>query len=44
VSSVVQQLVTALVAGGRGADDYSALATVLFGLSGLGEEIGTPQR
>jgi len=44
VSSVVQQLVTALVAGGRGPDDYSALATVLFGLSGLGEEIGTPHR
>ena len=37
VSSVVQQLVTALIAGGRGDDDYSALATVLFGLSGLGE-------
>ena len=37
VSSVVQQLVTALVADGRGDDDYSALATVLFGLSGLGE-------
>ena len=37
VSSVVQQLVTALVAAGRGDDDYSALATVLFGLSGLGE-------
>jgi 2-hydroxy-3-oxopropionate reductase len=37
VSSIVQQLVTALVVDGRGDDDYSALATVLFGLSGLGE-------
>jgi 2-hydroxy-3-oxopropionate reductase len=35
VSSVVQQLVTALLAEGRGEDDYSALATVLFDLSGL---------
>jgi 2-hydroxy-3-oxopropionate reductase len=35
VSSVVQQLVTALLAHGRGEDDYSALATVLFDLSGL---------
>ena len=39
VSSVVQQLVTALVAEGRGEDDYSALATVLFGLSGLNDRI-----
>ena len=39
VSSVVQQLVTALVAEGRGEDDYSALATVLFGLSGLDDRI-----
>jgi 2-hydroxy-3-oxopropionate reductase len=35
VNGVVQQLVTALVAGGRGADDYSALATVLFEMAGL---------
>jgi 2-hydroxy-3-oxopropionate reductase len=35
VSSVVQQLVTALLADGRGEDDYSALATVLFDLAGL---------
>jgi 2-hydroxy-3-oxopropionate reductase len=35
VSSVVQQLVTALMADGRGDDDYSALATVLFDLAGL---------
>jgi 2-hydroxy-3-oxopropionate reductase len=33
VSAVVQQLVTALVAAGRGNDDYSALATVLFDLA-----------
>ena len=35
VNGVVQQLVTALVAGGRGADDYAALATVLFEMAGL---------
>jgi 2-hydroxy-3-oxopropionate reductase len=35
VGGVVQQLVTALVAGGRGADDYSALATVVFAMAGL---------
>ena len=37
VSAVVQQLVTALLASGRGDDDYSALATVLFDLAGLPE-------
>ena len=37
VSVVVQQLLIALVAQGRGADDYSALATVLFDLAGLEE-------
>lgn len=37
VSAVVQQLVAALVAAGRGTDDYSALATVLFDLAGLDE-------
>jgi 2-hydroxy-3-oxopropionate reductase len=37
VSVVVQQLVNALVARGRGAEDYSALATVLFALAGLDE-------
>ena len=37
VSSVVQQLVTAMLADGRGEDDYSGLATVLFGLAGLKE-------
>ncbi|HXW06148.1 MAG TPA: NAD(P)-binding domain-containing protein [Vicinamibacterales bacterium] len=34
-SSVVQQLVTSLVASGHGADDYSALATVIFRMAGL---------
>jgi 2-hydroxy-3-oxopropionate reductase len=38
-SSVVQQLVTALVAAGRGDDDYAALATVVFRLAGLGDRI-----
>ena len=37
VSAVVQQLVTALLAAGRGDDDYAALATVLFDLAGVGE-------
>ena len=37
VSSVVQQLTTALLADGRGEDDYSSLATVLFDLAGLKE-------
>ena len=35
VSAAVHQLVEALVASGRGQDDYAALATVLFGLAGL---------
>jgi 2-hydroxy-3-oxopropionate reductase len=35
VSAIVQQLVTALVASGRGDEDYSALATVLFEMAGL---------
>ena len=35
VTAAVHQLVTALVACGRGEDDYSALATVLFNLAGL---------
>jgi 2-hydroxy-3-oxopropionate reductase len=35
VTAVVQQLVEALMAAGRGNDDYSALATVLFALAGL---------
>jgi 2-hydroxy-3-oxopropionate reductase len=35
VTAVVQQLVEALMAAGRGDDDYAALATVLFDLAGL---------
>jgi 2-hydroxy-3-oxopropionate reductase len=35
VSAVVHQLVNAMVAAGRGEDDYSSLATVLFDLAGL---------
>ena len=35
VSAVVHQLVEALIAAGRGEDDCSALATVLFGRAGL---------
>jgi 2-hydroxy-3-oxopropionate reductase len=35
VSAVVQQLVSALLASGRGDDDYAALATVLFDLAGI---------
>jgi 2-hydroxy-3-oxopropionate reductase len=35
VSAEVHALVTALIAAGRGEDDYSALATVLFQMAGL---------
>jgi 2-hydroxy-3-oxopropionate reductase len=35
VSALVQQLVHAQVAAGRGDDDYSAVATVLFALAGI---------
>lgn len=35
VAGVVSQLVNALLAAGRGEEDYSALATVLFALAGL---------
>ena len=35
VSSAIQQLITAMVASGEGAEDYSALATVIFRLAGL---------
>jgi 2-hydroxy-3-oxopropionate reductase len=35
LAAVVHSLVTALIAEGRGADDYSALATVIFRLAGL---------
>jgi 2-hydroxy-3-oxopropionate reductase len=41
VSAEVHQLVTALVAAGKGEQDYSALATVLFDLAGL-PGLGTP--
>ena len=37
VTAQVHQLVTALVASGRGEDDYSALATVLFAMAGLAD-------
>jgi 2-hydroxy-3-oxopropionate reductase len=36
VSAAVQQLVNAMIAAGRGDEDYSALATVLFDLAGIG--------
>jgi 2-hydroxy-3-oxopropionate reductase len=35
VAAVVQQLVSALMAAGKGEADYSALATVLFDLAGI---------
>lgn len=35
VSAVVHQLALALLAAGRGDDDYSAIATILFDLAGL---------
>jgi 2-hydroxy-3-oxopropionate reductase len=35
VSAAVQQLVNAVLAAGRGDDDYAALATVIFELAGL---------
>ncbi len=35
IAAAVHQLVTALVASGRGTDDYSALAKVVFELAGL---------
>ena len=38
VSAIVQELVGALVARGRGEMDYSALATVLFDLAGIPHE------
>lgn len=38
VVSAAAQLVAAVVAGGRGHDDYSALATVVFELAGLFSE------
>ena len=38
VSAVVQQLVTAMLASGRGDDDYAALATVLFDMARVSSE------
>ena len=38
-SAVVQQLVATLVASGKGDLDYSALATVIFELAGLGDHV-----
>jgi 2-hydroxy-3-oxopropionate reductase len=38
VSAVIQQLVEALMAAGRGEDDYAALGTVLFQLAGVNTE------
>jgi 2-hydroxy-3-oxopropionate reductase len=35
VTAAVHQLVTALIASGRGSDDYSAVAKVVFELAGL---------
>jgi 2-hydroxy-3-oxopropionate reductase len=35
VTSVIQQLVAAMIAAGRGDQDYSGLATVLFDLAGI---------
>jgi 2-hydroxy-3-oxopropionate reductase len=37
VAAAVDQLVTTLVASGRGKDDYSALATVIFRMAGLAD-------
>jgi 2-hydroxy-3-oxopropionate reductase len=39
ISTAVHQLVTALVASGRGDDDYAALATVLFELAHLSRQV-----
>ena len=38
VSAVIQQLVEALMAAGRGDDDYAALGTVLFQMAGVSSE------
>jgi 2-hydroxy-3-oxopropionate reductase len=37
ITAAVNQLVTALIASGRGGDDYSALAKVVFELAGIAE-------
>jgi 2-hydroxy-3-oxopropionate reductase len=41
VTAEVQALVTALIAAGRGKDDYSALATVVFDLAGLSHPLSS---
>ena len=41
VSAEVRALVTALIAAGRGEEDYSALATVLFDLAGLSHPLSS---
>ena len=41
VSAAVHQLVTALVASGRGDDDYAAVATVLFELAHLEPQVSS---
>ena len=42
VTAAVHQLVTALIASGRGGDDYSALAKIVFELAGVVETDGSP--
>ena len=37
ILEATQELVTALIASGRGSDDYSALAKVVFELAGLAD-------
>jgi 2-hydroxy-3-oxopropionate reductase len=44
VSTAVHQLVMALVAEGRGDEDYAAIATVLFKLAGLDQPAAAGQR
>ena len=41
VTAAVDQLVTALMASGRGKDDYSALATILFDMAGLSHPLSS---
>lgn len=41
VTAEVQTLVTALIAAGRGKEDYSALATVVFDLAGLSHPLAS---
>ena len=41
VTAAVDRLVTALMASGRGKDDYSALATILFDMAGLSHPLSS---